>query len=405
MLSRKPDGDRPLAMQWITAVALCSVMLWGTWCLPAIGQTCVTACPPEARDLVPCNFVRLSGLEVRAEYLLWWTDSLAVPPLVTTSPQGTPREQVGILSDPDQILFGGSGLNGQAHSGGRFAVAGWFDPCRSLGFELGYTFLEQDTAAYRAASQGDPILARPFVNAGTGRRDAGLVAYPGVVEGSISSDAATRFHAAEALLTRTLADECQQRVMLLLGYRFARLEDRLTMIEDNTSVLGLGDLHLFDQFITRNTFNGPQLGLQAERTRGLWTFQVLTKLALGSLHSEIDIEGWTRAVAVTGQEDTTAGGFYALTSNSGRRERDTFSGLTELGLKLRWDFACHWQASLGYSLLYWYYVARAGDQIDTTLSTADFPPGQGAAGLHPQVPFATTGFWAQGLSFGIERRF
>jgi hypothetical protein len=79
--------------------------------------------------------------------------------------------------------------------------------------------------------------------------------------------------------------------------------------------------------------------------------------------------------------------------------------LSELGIKLTYAFACHWRASLGYSFLYWYHLARAGDQIDTTLSAGEFPPDQGASSLHPEVPFTTKGFWAQGLSVGVEYQF
>ncbi len=376
---------------------------------PALGQSPDFTCPPEGRELVPCGPVLDVCLDVRAEYLLWWTDAMDVPALVTTSPDGTARDRAGVLGQPDtSVLYGGTGLNGEAHSGGRFAVGGWFDPCRALGFELGYTFLEQDAATYIASSQGSPILARPFVNADTGLQDAGLVAYPNVSQGSITSDASTQFHTAEALLTKPLWDECGQRVVMLLGYRYALLEDDLTiteaMVSRETATVG-STLDLFDQFTAKNSFHGPQLGCLIERQSGVWTIQLLTKLALGSVHSEVTIDGSTTATTVTGASATTAGGFYALPTNIGTHEQDKFSTLTELGLKLSCDLGCHWRASLGYSFLYWFYAARAGDQIDTTLSAGEFPPGQGSASLHPQFPFTTTAFWAQGLNFGAEYRF
>jgi hypothetical protein len=130
----------------------------------------------------------------------------------------------------------------------------------------------------------------------------------------------------------------------------------------------------------------------------------MTKLALGSIRSQVGIDGWTTATAIDNSQSTTPGGFFALT-NIGRYEQDTFGGLTELGLKLRCDLGCHWRASLGYSFLSWYYIARAGDQIDPTLSVADFPPSQGNDSLYRPFQLSTTGFWAQGLDFGIEYRF
>ncbi len=132
-----------------TSLAILMVAGLLEWCSPAVAQTAmpttVPTCPPQGRALVPCGPDFDLCLGVRAEYLLWWTDSMHVPALVTTSPTDTDREEAGVRGlSTTEVLFGNTGLNGDARSGGRFAVDGWFDPCRSLGFELGYAFLEQD---------------------------------------------------------------------------------------------------------------------------------------------------------------------------------------------------------------------------------------------------------------------
>jgi hypothetical protein len=408
-MTQKSDDAGFLTTWPLIALAIGSIALSSACCSPALAQSCGPAYTSEGPELVPCGPAFASDLDVRAEYLLWWTDGMDVPSLLTTSPLGTPRGQAGVLGQPNtSVLYGGAGLNGDVHSGGRFAVRGWFDPCRNLGFELAYTFLEQDTATHLADSSGDPILARPFVNANAGFQDAGLIAYPNVAEGSFAVNATTQFYTAEAMLTKMLFEECDQRVVLLLGYRHASLEDDLsiteTMVSRDTATAG-STLNLFDQFTTKNTFNGPQLGMLAERRSRAWTLQFLTKLALGSVHSDVAIAGSTTATSATEATATTPNGFYALATNTGRYEQDSFGGMTELGLQLSCDFGCHWRASLGYSFLYWYYLARAGEQIDTTLAADAFPPAQGRINLHPQFPFTTTGFWAQGLNFGIEYRF
>src|SRR5690606_15408467 len=41
----------------------------------------------------------LSGLFVRAEYLAWSTKGMNLPPLVTTSPDDTPRVDAGVLGE------------------------------------------------------------------------------------------------------------------------------------------------------------------------------------------------------------------------------------------------------------------------------------------------------------------
>lgn len=376
---------------------------------PAVAQTALPPPASQGRVLVPCGPELDLRVGVRAEYLLWWTHSMHVPTLVTTSVANTDRDDAGVrgLATTD-VLFGGGGLNGDARSGGRFAVDGWFDPQQSLGFELGYAFVEQEGATYAAASQGSPILARPFFNADTGLEDAGLIAFPNVAEGRIEIDAATRFGTAEAMLVKTLLAGCGRRVAFQLGYRRAELEDDLALHEVMVSRQTPTDgttLSLLDRFDASNTFNGAQLGLVTEQRMGRWSLELLTKVALGTVHSDVGIQGSTTTTTTTGASSTAEGGFLALPTNIGHYERDTFSSLAELGLKLTHAFGCHWRASLGYSFLYWHHVARAGDQIDRSLSAGEFPPGQDDAGLHPRFPFAATGFWAQGMNFGLEYRF
>ena len=44
---------------------------------------------------------------VRGEYLLWWSNGNPLPPLVTTSPAGTPRPSAGVLGQPGtEIVYG-----------------------------------------------------------------------------------------------------------------------------------------------------------------------------------------------------------------------------------------------------------------------------------------------------------
>src|SRR5262245_32394939 len=45
----------------------------------------------------PCSACALSRFWVSGEYLLWWTRGVHLPALVTTSPQGTPASDAGVL--------------------------------------------------------------------------------------------------------------------------------------------------------------------------------------------------------------------------------------------------------------------------------------------------------------------
>jgi hypothetical protein len=152
---------------------------------------------------------------VEAEYLLWWMKGASVPPLVTSSPAGTPLSQAGVLGAPGtSVLFGGSDVNGGVRSGGRFAVGAWLDDCQTFGVEGGVFFLESKSAGLSAASGGNPILARPFTDAVTGRPASELVAFPGVASGNISaSDSSTGLVGARECLRGGVQDGGQARTL------------------------------------------------------------------------------------------------------------------------------------------------------------------------------------------------
>jgi hypothetical protein len=60
---------------------------------------------------------------------------------------------------------------------------------------------------------------------------------------------------------------------------------------------------------------------------------------------------------------------------------------------------------VGYSLVYWSKVIRAGEQIDLNVNPSQFPPGDLVGAPQPQFRAVTTDFWAQGLNFGLDFRF
>ena len=75
----------------------------------------------------------------------------------------------------------------------------------------------------------------------------------------------------------------------------------------------------------------------------------------------------------------------------------------ELGVRLAWEFNPHVQVTLGYNLLYWTNVVRPGDQIDPIVNVgAVGDPGQLGGSPHPLFMWHSTGFWAQGLTTGVQ---
>ena len=343
----------------------------------------------------------------RAEYLLWWTSGMDVPKLATTSPDGTPMNQAGVLGQPGTtLLFGNEGLNDQSRLGGRFTLGTWLDSCHCKGLEASYLTLDGETQSFSASNNDFSILARPFLNVQSNAQDARQIAFPAETSGSLDIQASTGFEAFELLYGVTGTNVPGQRVTCLLGYRFAELEDRARIAESTLALAGAiagTTFDLVDDFNTRNTFHGAQLGIVfAGERNACWSWEALAKLALGTAKSRASVFGETTTTTAGGVATTTQAGLLAQSTNIGTFERTNFSTVSELGVTLRRHFQCGASALFGYSFLYWSDVARAGDQIDLGINPSQIPPGILVGSARPALTFEKTNFWAQGLRFGLE---
>lgn len=347
-------------------------------------------------------------LQVRGEYLLWWTQGSGVGPLVTTSPIGTPRDQAGVIGQDSSILFGDAGLTDEARSGGRITMTWWLQPQRHSAIEATYLGLGRETTVYRGASDGDPILARPFFGVRDGAGDSRLIAFEDVSTGSLIVDAGTELQGVEVLMRRALFRRPGFRTDVLFGYRFNRLDDDLLITESTVSTdpLSSGTLiDLFDRFDTRNHFHGVELGVGSRGRHRRWTLEMLIKLALGNTHSRVLIDGST-ATTVPGVDPViSSGGLLALPTNMGVFEDSHFTMIPELGVTLGYDLTGRLRATFGYTLLYWSRVARPGDQIDFDVNDSQLSGGTLDGAPRPEFSQKTDDFWAQGMSFGLEYRY
>ncbi|WP_425618574.1 BBP7 family outer membrane beta-barrel protein [Anatilimnocola sp. NA78] len=360
-------------------------------------------CAPMLPMLSCMNF------SVRGELLYWWSNPMHTPSLATTSPANTPQAEAGVLGEAGtSSLFGGD-LNDDIRFGGRFTGTLWFDACQQNGLELSYTFLSQATDEYSVNSNRLPIIARPFLNAETGLQDSSLVAFPNQLTGALAIDTSTSFHMGDIAYRRNLVcDECR-RVDLLIGYRFAYLHDEINIRERETVVgtatpVPVGTtIAIRDQFDSANYFNGLMVGVNVQRQTFLGCTDLWFKSALGTTRMNSTIAGSTVTTA-NGQTETNNFGFLALPTNIGNRRTDEFSAINELGLRLNRDIGC-WRASIGYSVVLWSSVQRAGDLIDTEVNTSQLPPGPLTGSPHPRYRECKGSFWAQGVNFGLERCF
>ena len=204
----------------------------------------------------------------QAEFLGWWTKGFATPPLLTTSPTGTPAAQAGVLGvNGTSVLWGGTDLAGGFHPGERLSFGEWLDCCQNFAMEGSYLQINRQTEYFNASGNTTPILARPFFNVQTGAEDSQLVNYPGQQSGTFSSAAASELQVAEALLRKNLQREQGFAIDFLAGYRYQQLDDYLALNDTlvfSTSQSGFpagSTIKQSDTFKTRNEFQGGVVGM------------------------------------------------------------------------------------------------------------------------------------------------
>ena len=169
---------------------------------------------------------------------------MSSPVLATTSFDGTPQGDAGLLGLPTTaVLFGGERLNNESRSGGRFTLGTWLDPWRRNGLDLTYLALRNETSSFTGISDTFSILGRPFFNTLFDEEDARLITFPDFVDGAMIVDVTTEFQSAEALLRRVAVCSRFCHVDYYLGYRYAELDDSLRishqLLVGKTSVLVL----------------------------------------------------------------------------------------------------------------------------------------------------------------------
>ncbi|MGA2799539.1 MAG: BBP7 family outer membrane beta-barrel protein, partial [Thermoguttaceae bacterium] len=248
---------------------------------------------------------------IRGDWMMWWTSGSNLPPLVTTSPQGTLQNQAGVLGQPGtSILFGDSTVYSDARAGVRITFGGWLDCCHRWGLEADWLTLAGKSINYSATSPtGDPILSRPFYDVFGFTDDqipdnnqpgesAELVAFKDpqgviVATGTVSVSGNDSFQSVGMTLRYNLccsscgeccAETCNAgcgaecccdpcclyycRTDLLVGFRQYLLGDNLSIHEDIFDIRSKSRFQIADNFNTRNEFYGSEIGLNTELRRG-----------------------------------------------------------------------------------------------------------------------------------------
>lgn len=378
---------------------------------PGYGPNCGDACcggPSCGGNCCPTG-LGCCDIFFRAEYLMWWSNGGATPPLVTRSFGGTAQANAGVLGRPGtSILFGGDDLDSDLRSGVLVGVGGWCNPQRSFGWEVNYLYLGEDNQDYFADNATSGILARPFFNTQTGAQDSRLINYPGLVSGSVGVDATTEFQSIEAIVRSCCFESCYGRTDFILGYRYANLTERIRIEESTLALSGViagTTIDIFDQFETLSEFNGVNLGfITTGRLNPCWSYEFTAKIALGATSSSGTIRGERTTTNNLGSS-TVEGGLLALDTNIGDYSQTNFGVMPEVGIKLRYDLNPCWSATVGYSVRAVSGVMRASEQIDTTINPTQIAPGTFTGVSRPDFPFEDSTFIAHGLNFGLQLSF
>jgi hypothetical protein len=362
----------------------------GPFAPPDFGVPVVRVHPVEPG---PCH------IWVRAELLLWW---------VKDAPLTVPIALVSDASGNSHTVIGNSSAGFGAFGGGRVALGAWFDQYNNYGFETSFFSLERRSNTQSVASDenGNPALGLSYASATPGERGEFIqsLSVPGAFAGNIRVSSNLELWGAEVNGAICLLRTGGLEFTSLAGFRYADLREHLN-ITGLSSDVGTGDfIALHDQFSTRNQFYGGQLGGRLSWSADHLSLDATAKVALGGTQQVVDIQG-NSFVSSSG---FVPGGFYAQPSNIGRFCASQFGVIPSLELRFNYQPFRMWRLFVGYDFMYWSQVVRPGNQLDRNINvTQSAVLGNGVltGPASPEPLFNRSGFWAQGMTFGIEFRF
>jgi Putative beta barrel porin-7 (BBP7) len=379
-------------------------------CVDSVAATGLAdpGCTDDASGQPRCR--RCWDLWGSAEVLLWWAKGTDMPPLVGTSPLGTPRTDASVLGTAGyQTLFGDDIVGRDLQAGGRITLGTWLDASHNAGIGTRFFALDGSVERFDRDTDGSTIIGRPFFNVGLNEEDAVLIGFPGEAAGSVHAKFTNSLFGNDAYFRVMVERSRLRRLDVLSGYQFLRMDDDLriystTNIIDPGSLLFGAQVDIFDRFRGTNEFHGAMIGLQGTMGRGNWSLTGLGKLGIGNNHQQVIIEGRQGVSFPPGAVTTTPGGLFAQPSNAGTFARDRICFIPELTLNLAYHIRPTVSVHVGYNFLWMSNVVVSGEQIDRRVNLSQVPGPVVGANL-PAFQFHSTAYWVQGINLGVSWNF
>ncbi len=357
---------------------------------------------------------------VNVNFLYLRPDGYSVPNLVAGSPDGTPRERVGLLDDPATTnLLGNQRLADDWRPGLQIEFGRWLDDRGDKAITGSFFALGNGEDSYTFPGDSNQIVSRPFFNTDptVNGFDAELVNLPGVVDGNITVATDSDIFSGNIGLQKKLCccdDRCNgtaRRTDFFLGYRMFGADESLTISEVLNPVGGAlipagTQFNLFDSFETRNRFHGVEFGLTNTWQKRRWTFGAAGKVALGNVNQRVRINGSTTITVPNVAPIVQPIGILASSSNIGEFERDRFGVLTQAQLEIGYWVNNRTRIMVGYNAIYLNDAARPGDHIDLQVNGTQIDPNIPDSGpSSPTFDWVSDGLYLHGFNAGFEFTF
>ena len=345
----------------------------------------------------------------QVDFLLMWRRPPALPPLVTTSPPGTPLSQAGQLNQPTTTtLLGGRSQASGPSAGGRIDFGYWLNTCPQVGIGGSFLALGDSSLGYATDSTTTPILARPFLNVTDGQTaamDTLIVSFPDEATGEIAVQGTSTLIVAEAYLRRAGNHNAGTPGDLVGGYQFSRIDGSLKISSHSTALstsqlrVPGTTLEVLDSITTQNEFHGGQLGVLNDWNYGCFTIFGSFQLGLGNMRQRAVLAGQT-VINDSANSIIDAQGLLTRSTNIETHERNVITVIPQISLRGTYAVSHRVDVTIGYSLIFFPHVLQPTEQLDPDLAVNLADPVLGEQ--RPQFTFQSRDYWAQGLTFGLR---